>query len=187
MGGIRVDGDTQMSTLPGSSPAGRSGGGTARRQPPRRQLAVGSDRLRQARRRVCRRVREKTGGAAIDERRSSGRGAALAPFDRGRPARTRTPSSTTLQDMMQDLVGIVRRESECARRWTAERPARARARAGIGGNREYNAGWHTAIDLPNLLTFPKRWRAAIERKESRGAQFRDDYPRSPTSSARSTS
>jgi succinate dehydrogenase flavoprotein subunit len=50
-------------------------------------------------------------------------------------------------------------------------------RAGIGGNREYNNGWHTAIDLHNLLTVSEAVAtAAIERKESRGAQFRDDYP-----------
>ena len=55
---------------------------------------------------------------------------------------------------------------------------RARAeRAGIGGNREYNNGWHTAIDLPNLLTVSEAIaRAAIERKESRGAHFREDFP-----------
>ncbi len=52
------------------------------------------------------------------------------------------------------------------------------AKAGITGNREYNNGWHTAMDLDNLLTVSEivtRGRA-MERKESRGAQFRDDYP-----------
>ena len=51
-------------------------------------------------------------------------------------------------------------------------------KAGVGGNREYNPGWHTALDLKNLLTVSEAvTRSAIERKESRGAQFRDDYPR----------
>src|SRR5262249_35832683 len=51
------------------------------------------------------------------------------------------------------------------------------ARAGIAGNREYNNGWHTALDLGNLLTVSEIiTRAAITRKESRGAHFRDDYP-----------
>jgi len=51
------------------------------------------------------------------------------------------------------------------------------AKAGITGNREYNGGWHTALDLDNLLTVSEIVaRAALERKESRGAQFRDDYP-----------
>jgi succinate dehydrogenase / fumarate reductase flavoprotein subunit len=51
------------------------------------------------------------------------------------------------------------------------------AKAGITGNREYNTGWHTALDLDNLLTISEIVaKAALERKESRGAQFRDDYP-----------
>jgi succinate dehydrogenase / fumarate reductase flavoprotein subunit len=48
---------------------------------------------------------------------------------------------------------------------------------GITGNREYNPGWHTTIDLRNLLAVSEAiTRAAVERKESRGAQFREDYP-----------
>jgi succinate dehydrogenase / fumarate reductase flavoprotein subunit len=50
-------------------------------------------------------------------------------------------------------------------------------KVGVAGNREYNPGWHTALDLKNLLTVSEAvTRSAIERKESRGAQFRDDYP-----------
>src|SRR5262249_27657460 len=56
--------------------------------------------------------------------------------------------------------------------WDRAKKARAT------GNREYNPGWHTALDLPNLLTVSEAiTRAAVERKESRGGQFRDDYPR----------
>ncbi len=47
----------------------------------------------------------------------------------------------------------------------------------VPGNREYNPGWHTALDLDNLLTVSEAiTRCAIERKESRGGHFRDDYP-----------
>jgi len=47
----------------------------------------------------------------------------------------------------------------------------------VSGHREYNPGWHTALDLHNMLTVSEAiTRAAIERKESRGAQFREDYP-----------
>src|SRR6266481_8156406 len=47
----------------------------------------------------------------------------------------------------------------------------------VTGNREYNPGWHTALDLKNLLIVSEAIiRAALERKESRGAQFREDYP-----------
>jgi succinate dehydrogenase / fumarate reductase flavoprotein subunit len=50
-------------------------------------------------------------------------------------------------------------------------------RVGTTGNRDFNPGWHTALDLKNLLTISEAIaRAALERKESRGAQFREDYP-----------
>jgi succinate dehydrogenase / fumarate reductase flavoprotein subunit len=50
-------------------------------------------------------------------------------------------------------------------------------RVGVPGNREYNPGWHTALDLGNLLTISEAVaRAAIDRKESRGGHFREDYP-----------
>jgi succinate dehydrogenase / fumarate reductase flavoprotein subunit len=54
---------------------------------------------------------------------------------------------------------------------------RRAANVSVAGNREYNPGWHTALDLQHLLTVSEAvTRAAIERKESRGAHFRDDYP-----------
>ena len=58
----------------------------------------------------------------------------------------------------------------CSRRWTSWK-------AGITGHREYNPGWHTSIDLKNLLTVSEAiTRSAIERKESRGGHFREDFP-----------
>ena len=79
--------------------------------------------------------------------------------------------------MMQDLVGIVRREEEMlhaleglGRLWERAR------RMGVTGNREYNPGWHTALDLHNLLTVSEAiCRSALRRKESRGGHFRDDF------------
>src|SRR5947199_3379563 len=78
----------------------------------------------------------------------------------------------------QDLVGIVRNESEMREALEKIDGLKKRAeRAAASGNREYNPGWHTALDLKNLLTVSEAIaRAALERKESRGAQFRDDYP-----------
>jgi len=76
------------------------------------------------------------------------------------------------------LVGIVRNESEMREALGNLDGFKERAeRAAVTGNREYNPGWHTALDLKNLLTVSEAITlAALERKESRGAQFRDDYP-----------
>ena len=82
-----------------------------------------------------------------------------------------------LQTAMQDQVGIVRREDEM--RTALETIDRLRSRAErvrVHGNREYNPGWHTALDLRHMLTVSEAiTRAAIERRESRGAQFREDH------------
>jgi succinate dehydrogenase / fumarate reductase flavoprotein subunit len=80
--------------------------------------------------------------------------------------------------MMQDLVGIVRNEPEMRRALEGLQTLRDRAsRVGVGGHREYNPGWHAALDLPNLLTVSEAiTRCAIERRESRGGHFRDDHP-----------
>jgi succinate dehydrogenase / fumarate reductase, flavoprotein subunit len=79
---------------------------------------------------------------------------------------------------MHNLVGIVRTESEMqdAVRKLASFNERA-ARVGVDGHREYNNGWHTCIDLRNLLDCSELIaRSAIERKESRGGHFREDFP-----------
>jgi succinate dehydrogenase / fumarate reductase flavoprotein subunit len=79
---------------------------------------------------------------------------------------------------MQDLVGIVRTEAEMEQALDAIAKLKQRAsRAGIAGHRQYNSGWHTAMDLPNMLVVSEAvTRAALLRKESRGAQFREDFP-----------
>jgi succinate dehydrogenase / fumarate reductase flavoprotein subunit len=103
--------------------------------------------------------------------------AALEPFER---AGGEGPFQVqyALQDVMQDLVGIVRREEEMTRALDEIAALNERAtRVSVAGHREYNPGWHTALDLQNLLTVSEAiTRAAIERKESRGGHFRDDYP-----------
>jgi succinate dehydrogenase / fumarate reductase flavoprotein subunit len=84
----------------------------------------------------------------------------------------------TLQDVMQELVGIVRQEPEMFQALERIRELKAASeRVSVDGNREYNAGWHTALDLHSLLTVSEIVTcAALERKESRGAHFRDDFP-----------
>jgi succinate dehydrogenase / fumarate reductase flavoprotein subunit len=80
--------------------------------------------------------------------------------------------------MMQELVGIVRVESEMRRAFDGLQGLKERAKVvGVHGNREYNPGWHTALDLHHLLTVAEAVTlAALERKESRGGHFRDDHP-----------
>ena len=80
--------------------------------------------------------------------------------------------------MMQDLVGIVRNETEMQRALEGLEKLRERARqVSVSGHREYNPGWHGALDLPNLLLVSEAvTRSAIERRESRGGHFREDYP-----------
>src|SRR5262249_33672354 len=103
---------------------------------------------------------------------------AVEPFERG--ARNEGPFQVqyALQDTMQDLVGIVRNEGEMRRALECLNTLRARANgAGVGGHREYNPGWHAALDLHNLLTASEAITlSALERRESRGGHFREDYP-----------
>jgi succinate dehydrogenase / fumarate reductase flavoprotein subunit len=89
----------------------------------------------------------------------------------------------TLQGTMQELVGIVRREDEMTKALAQITVLATRAaHVAVSGNREYNPGWHTALDLGNLLTVAEAiTRSAIERRESRGGHFRDDFPGKDTS------
>jgi succinate dehydrogenase / fumarate reductase flavoprotein subunit len=102
---------------------------------------------------------------------------ALQPFEHEGPEGPYAVQHS-LQEMMQELVGIVRQEEEMQRALDGLEQLKARAEnAAVAGNREYNNGWHTAIDLHHMLTVSEIiTRAALERKESRGAHFRDDYP-----------
>lgn len=83
-----------------------------------------------------------------------------------------------LQQAMNDLVGIIRREEEMAEALNRLAGLRARARrAGVEGHRQFNPGWHLAIDLRNMLLVSECVaRAALERTESRGGHTRDDFP-----------
>jgi succinate dehydrogenase / fumarate reductase flavoprotein subunit len=83
-----------------------------------------------------------------------------------------------LQQTMNDLVGIIRREPEMeqALQKLAELRLRAR-RAGVEGHRQFNPGWHLALDLRNMLLVSECVaRAALERTESRGGHTREDHP-----------
>ncbi|MCO6511035.1 MAG: fumarate reductase/succinate dehydrogenase flavoprotein subunit [Aridibacter famidurans] len=178
MGGIRVDAETQMSTIPGLFAAGecavglhganRLGGNSLS------DLLVFGKRAGE----FAAKFASENGGVSIDEAQVDEQTRkALLPFDE---SRTENPYEiqADLQEMMQDKVGIVRKEEEMLEAVAGigelwKRSAKAKA----PGNVEYNPGWHTALDLENLLTVSEAIaRSAIERKESRGAQFREDYP-----------
>jgi len=102
----------------------------------------------------------------------------LEPFVRGDGGENPYKVQADLQDTMQELVGIVRLEHEMQEALKRIEGFKARAaRVGVSGSRDYHAGWHTALDLRNLLTVSEAVAlSAIERKESRGGHFREDYP-----------
>jgi succinate dehydrogenase / fumarate reductase flavoprotein subunit len=179
MGGIRVDGDTQMSTVPGLFAAGEVGAGLhgANRLGGNSlsDLLVFGKRAGQ----YAAEFAGRQSSPRIDQQQADAiTTAALEPFGRGSGAENPYQVEHDLQTMMQSLVGIVRRESEIREALERLKTLRDRARqVSVTGNREYNPGWHTALDLQNLLTVSEIVaRAALERKESRGGHFRDDFP-----------
>jgi succinate dehydrogenase / fumarate reductase flavoprotein subunit len=178
MGGIRVDGDSQMSTVPGLFAAGECAAGLH-----------GANRLggnslsdllvfgKRAGEHAAAFARDHGAGRVNDAAADDGARRALEPFER-QGGEGPYQIQQALQHTMQDLVGIVRREDDMRQALGRIADLRARAqRVTVEGNREYNPGWHTALDLGNLLTIAEAIaRSAIERKESRGGHFRDDYP-----------
>ncbi len=180
MGGIRVDGDTQMSTVPGLFAAGecaaglhganRLGGNSLS------DLLVFGKRAGEFAAKFAK-ENEKT-ELALDQVESASKWA-LEPFERPPGSDGAGPFQVQhqLQEMMQRLVGIVRTETEMQEAVAGIQSLREKAKVvSVAGNREYNPGWHTALDLPNLLNVSEAiTRAAIERKESRGGHFREDY------------
>ncbi|MCH8345505.1 MAG: fumarate reductase/succinate dehydrogenase flavoprotein subunit [Chloroflexi bacterium] len=178
MGGIRVDPDTAAATVPGLFAAGECAGGMH-----------GANRL---------------GGNSLSDLLVFGRRAGMAAAEYAKTL-TSTPSVNTdeveecaadmlghfersgrenpytiqqeLQETMHTLVGIIRTGSELEEAIEKLQSYKKRAnQTGVEGNRQYNPGWHLAMDLRSLLTVSEQIAmAALERKESRGAQTRDDY------------
>src|ERR1044071_2398423 len=178
MGGVRVDPNTQMTRLPGLFAAGECAAGIN-----------GANRLggnslsdllvfgKRAGDFAAKFAKENQHGKIDKDKVDTVAREAVAPFARS-DGENPYQIQKDLQELMQDNVGIVRTESEMQYALDQLQQLKGRAnRSGITGNREYNPGWHTTIDLSNLLTVSEAiTHAAIERKESRGAQFREDYP-----------
>jgi succinate dehydrogenase / fumarate reductase, flavoprotein subunit len=121
---------------------------------------------------------------ALDETQIDAAAAeALRPFSaegpaNGDPAENPYTVHQELQQTMNDLVGIIRREGEMAQALEKLAELRTRARrAGVEGHRQFNPGWHLALDLRNMLLVSECIaRAALERTESRGGHTREDCP-----------
>jgi succinate dehydrogenase / fumarate reductase flavoprotein subunit len=179
MGGIRVDADSQMTTVPGLYAAGECASGIN-----------GANRLggnslsdlivfgKRAGEHAAAFAKAHAAPGIDDGAVARAMKEALDPFERGTAGENPYTVQHDLQQTMQGLVGIVRVESEM--REAVDRIAEYRKRAamvGVGGHREYHSGWHTAIDLHNLLDVSEAIaKSAIERRESRGGHFREDYP-----------
>jgi succinate dehydrogenase / fumarate reductase flavoprotein subunit len=179
MGGVRVDSDSQMSSIPGLFAAGECASGIN-----------GANRLggnslsdlivfgKRAGEYAAEFARQQGPVAVDDGAVDRATREALAPFERGSSGENPYKVQEELQQTMQNLVGIVRVEDEIKTAVTLLRGYKERAaRVGVSGHREYNGGWHTAIDLGNLLDVSEAIAlSAIERRESRGGHFREDYP-----------
>jgi succinate dehydrogenase / fumarate reductase flavoprotein subunit len=179
MGGIRVDGDTQMSTVPGLFACGECAAGLH-----------GANRLggnslsdllvfgKRAGEFAAKFAREHGTPTVNTSEVDAAARYALAPFERAASGESPYQVQDSLQTTMQNLVGIVRTQHEMERALGELEELKRRAeRVGVPGNREYNPGWHTALDLRHLLIVSEAIaRSALERRESRGGHFRDDYP-----------
>jgi succinate dehydrogenase / fumarate reductase flavoprotein subunit len=181
MGGVRVDPDTQAATVPGLFAAGEVAGGMhgANR--------LGGNSLSdllvfglRAGRFAAEHAATVTAAPAVDpDQVAAAEREALAPFERVGGDVNPYTVQQELQDCMQELVGIIRTEGEL--KSAVERIAALKERAGrvgVEGHRQYNPGWHLALDLRSLLTVSECVAvAALERRESRGGHTRDDYPK----------
>ena len=182
MGGVAVDSETAATVgVPGLFAAGEVAGGMH-----------GSNRLggnslsdllvfgRRAGLYAAQYAVSGAGGGIVEADIEAAAAEALAPFTEFSGGAPENPYTLhqELQQTMNDLVGIIRREGEMAE--ALERIAALRERAGrvaVEGHRQFNPGWHLALDLRNMLLVGECVaRAALERTESRGGHTREDHP-----------
>jgi succinate dehydrogenase / fumarate reductase flavoprotein subunit len=177
MGGVEVDADTQSSVVPGLYAAGEVGGGMH-----------GSNRLGgnslgdllvfgERAGRFAAEFAKGTTAKIADGQIEVAAQEAVAPFER-EDGENPYALHAELQATMNELVGIIRDAGEMQEALNRLQTFKERAkRLSVTGNRQFNPGWHLAIDLQNMLLCSEMVAvAAIERKESRGGHTRNDYP-----------
>ncbi|MGB7946262.1 MAG: fumarate reductase/succinate dehydrogenase flavoprotein subunit [Candidatus Binatia bacterium] len=179
MGGVRVDADSTATTVPGLFAAGEVAAGLH-----------GANRLggnslsdllvfgRRAGLYAAQYVKSFSGSATINNDQVEAHARVLlAPFE-AKGGENPYTLHQELQSCMQNLVGIIRVESELKQALEKIAELKQRLRnVTVEGHRQFNPGWHLALDLHSLLSFAEAATvAAIERKESRGGHTRDDYP-----------
>ena len=181
MGGIRVNGETQATNIPGLFAAGECAAGLH-----------GANRLggnslsdlivfgKRAGEFAAQYAKENSQGKINDAQVEAAYKEAMAPFERAAGSGSEGPYQVQydLQNMMQANVGIVRLQNEMEFALDGIQKLKARAeKVAVQGHLEYNPGWHTAIDLKHLLTISEAITiCSIDRKESRGGHFREDFP-----------
>ena len=181
MGGIRVEAESQATNIPGLFAAGECAAGLH-----------GANRLggnslsdlivfgQRAGEYAAKYAKANPNISVSDAEIESAYKEAVAPFERAAGGTTEGPYQVQydLQNMMQKNVGIVRLQNEMEEAIDGIQKLKARAaKVAVQGHCEYNPGWHTAIDLKHLLTVSEAITlCAIERKESRGGHFREDFP-----------
>src|SRR6195952_5205596 len=178
MGGVEVDPDTQQSREPGMFACGEGAGGMH-----------GSNRLggnslsdllvfgrRAGLAATAHAVTTRRGGLSPEALADAGT-AALAPFER-EGGENPYAVQHDLQQTMHDLVGIIRTRAEMEQALESIAALAKRVAAlSVDGHRQYNPGWHLALDLPHMLLVGECIaRAALAREESRGGHTRDDFP-----------
>jgi len=179
MGGIEVDPDSTMSKVKGLFAAGEVAGGLH-----------GANRLggnslsdllvfgKRAGQYAAEYVSGLLSRPAIDPAEVDAAAAfALAPFG-SQGGENPYAIHQELQAAMHDLVGIIRTEAELIQAITKIGELRDRLpQVSIEGNRQYNPGWHLALDLYDMLVVSESVaKAALERRESRGGHTREDHP-----------
>lgn len=180
MGGVQVDADTQMTSVPGLYAAGECASGLH-----------GANRLGGNSLSDLLVFGQRAGLHAAEYARENGETKisdtevktlaqwAEKPFERYDQGKAENPFQIQidLQEKMQDLVGIVRSEKGLNEALSVIEELKEQSEnVGCNGNREFNPGWHTAIELKHMLTIAEAiTRAAVVRKESRGGHYRSDF------------